>query len=92
MSGLPRATAARRRLKSAGDAMLGHAFVGTIKTLRIVDRKRMAGVASAVTRTFGPRLKEHKLAREQLVAPSRRNRRTKSKIQGLFMRGTWIND
>ena len=58
----------RRFLKSAGDAMLGHAFVGTIKTLRAIDRRRVAGVASAVTRTFGPRLKEHKLAREQLVA------------------------
>lgn len=48
--------------------MLGHAFVGTVKTLRMIDRRRMARVSSAVTRTFGPRLKEHKLAREQLVA------------------------
>jgi KDO2-lipid IV(A) lauroyltransferase len=48
--------------------MLGHAFVGTIKTLRMVDRRRMARVASAVTRSVGPYLKEHKLAREQLVA------------------------
>ncbi len=62
------AAGTRRFLKSAGDAMLGHAFVGTIKTLRLVDRRRMARMASAVTRTFGPRLKEHKLAREQLVA------------------------
>jgi KDO2-lipid IV(A) lauroyltransferase len=62
------ATDLRRRLKSAGDAMLGHAFVGTIKTLRMVDRRRMARMASAVTRNVGPRLKEHKLAREQLVA------------------------
>ena len=62
------AAGTRRFLKSAGDAMLGHAFVGTIKTLRLVDRKRMARMASGVTRTFGPRLKEHKLAREQLVA------------------------
>jgi KDO2-lipid IV(A) lauroyltransferase len=62
------ATGLRRRLKSAGDAMLGHAFVGTIKTLRMVDRRRMARIASAVTRSVGPHLKEHKLAREQLVA------------------------
>ncbi len=62
------AARSRRFLKSAGDAMLGHAFVGTIRTLRLVDRKRMARVASSVTRTFGPRLKEHKLAREQLAA------------------------
>jgi Kdo2-lipid IVA lauroyltransferase/acyltransferase len=62
------ATGLRRRIKSAGDAMLGHAFVGTIKTLRMVDRRRMARVASAVTRSVGPYLKEHKLAREQLVA------------------------
>jgi KDO2-lipid IV(A) lauroyltransferase len=62
------ATGLRRRLKSAGDAMLGHAFVGTIKTLRMVDRRRMARMASAVTRSVGPRLKEHRLAREQLVA------------------------
>ena len=62
------AASSRRFLKSAGDAMLGHAFVGMIKTLRMVDRRRMAGVASAVTRTFGPWLKEHKLAREQLIA------------------------
>ena len=48
--------------------MLGHAFVGTIKTLRMVDRRRMARMASAVTRSVGPHLKEHKLAREQLVA------------------------
>lgn len=62
------ATGLRRRLKSAGDAMLGHAFVGTIKTLRMVDRRCMARMASAVTRSVGPHLKEHKLAREQLVA------------------------
>jgi KDO2-lipid IV(A) lauroyltransferase len=62
------ATGLRRRLKSVGDAMLGHAFVGTIKTLRMVDRRRMARTASAVTRNVGPRLKEHKLARAQLVA------------------------
>ncbi|MGE0036599.1 MAG: lipid A biosynthesis lauroyl acyltransferase [Xanthobacteraceae bacterium] len=62
------ATGLRRGLKSAGDAMIGHAFVGTIKTLRMVDRRRMARVASAVTRSVGPYLKEHKLAREQLVA------------------------
>jgi len=62
------AAGSRRLLKSAGDAMLGHAFVGTIKALRLVDRKRMARMASSVTRTFGPRLKEHKLARDQLVA------------------------
>jgi KDO2-lipid IV(A) lauroyltransferase len=62
------ATGLRRGLKSAGDAILGHAFVGTIKTLRMVDRRRMARVASAVTRSVGPYLKEHKLAREQLVA------------------------
>jgi KDO2-lipid IV(A) lauroyltransferase len=48
--------------------MIGHAFVGTIKTLRMVDRRRMARMASAVTRSVGPRLKEHKLARQQLVA------------------------
>jgi KDO2-lipid IV(A) lauroyltransferase len=34
----------------------------------MVDRRRMARVASAVTRSVGPYLKEHKLAREQLVA------------------------
>ncbi len=38
--------AAARFLKSAGDAMLGHAFVGTIKTLRAIDRRRIADVAS----------------------------------------------
>jgi KDO2-lipid IV(A) lauroyltransferase len=62
------AAGTRRILKSSGDAMLGHAFVGTLKTLRMINRQRMARASSAVTRTLGPRLKEHKLAREQLVA------------------------
>ncbi|MGD9770130.1 MAG: lipid A biosynthesis lauroyl acyltransferase [Pseudolabrys sp.] len=82
------ATGLRRRLKSAGDAMLGHAFVGTIKTLRAVDRRRMARMASAVTRTVGPRLKEHKLAREQLVAafPDK----SPEEIETILM-GVWDN-
>jgi KDO2-lipid IV(A) lauroyltransferase len=88
MSGLPRATAIRRRLKSAGDAMLGHAFVGMIKLLRVVDRKRMAGVASAVMRTVGPRLKEHGLAREQLVAAF--PEKSPAEIEGILT-GVWDN-
>src|SRR5215475_2298929 len=61
------ASSTRRFLKSAGDVMLGQTFVGTIKTLRLVDRRRMARMASAVTRTLSPRLKETRLAREQLT-------------------------
>ncbi len=70
MSSTSRSLAAgsRRFLKSAGDAIIGQSFVATIKGLRLVDRRRMAGLAAAVTRTVGPRLKEQRVAREQLVA------------------------
>ena len=78
----------RRFLKSTGDAMLGQAFVGTIKMLRLVDRHRMARMASAVTRTVGPRLKETRLAREQLIAAF--PEKTPEEIEAILA-GVWDN-
>jgi KDO2-lipid IV(A) lauroyltransferase len=70
MSSKPRrrSHAIRRRMKAVGDAILGHAFVGVIKFVRLGNRKRLARIAAFLTRSFGPLLKEHRMARSQLVA------------------------
>lgn len=58
----------RRSLKQAADTVVATLAIGLVKLLRGVDLDRMSDVCAFVTRKVGPLLREHKLARRQLVA------------------------
>ncbi len=57
-----------RRAKAAGDAALGRLAVGMLRTVRKISRRHMADVAGSVMRVLGPRLKEHRIGRDNLAA------------------------
>ena len=78
----------RRILKRAGDAIIGAVAIGAIKVLRMVDPDRMADIAGWVTRTVGPLLPEHKLARAQLTAAF--PEKSPAEIDTI-LRGVWDN-
>ena len=78
----------RRILKRARDAIIGAVAIGAIKVLRMVDPDRMADIAGWVTRTVGPLLKEHKLARAQLTAAF--PEKSPAEIDTI-LRGVWDN-
>jgi KDO2-lipid IV(A) lauroyltransferase len=58
----------RQGLKTSADAALGALAVGMLRTIRTINRKRMADFAGSVMRTLGPRLKEHRIGRANLAA------------------------
>ena len=62
--------------------------IGAIKVLRMVDPDRMADIAGWVTRTVGPLLPEHKLARAQLTAAF--PEKSPAEIDTI-LRGVWDN-
>jgi len=78
----------RRNLKRARDAIIGAVAIGAIKVLRMVDPDRMADIAGWVTRTVGPLLPEHKLARAQLTAAF--PEKSPAEIDTI-LRGVWDN-
>jgi KDO2-lipid IV(A) lauroyltransferase len=57
---------AGRRAKFAGAAVAGRLTVGVIRTVRLFDRKKTANLVAAIMRAVGPRLKEHRVGRQQL--------------------------
>jgi Kdo2-lipid IVA lauroyltransferase/acyltransferase len=78
----------RRYAKAAADAALGWLAVGTLRTLRATNRKRMADLAGRVMRTLGPRLKEHRIGRANLVAAF--PEKSSADIDDI-LRGVWDN-
>jgi Kdo2-lipid IVA lauroyltransferase/acyltransferase len=79
---------ARRYAKAAVDASLGWLAVGTLRLLRAINRKHMANIAGGVMRTLGPRLKEHRIGRTNLVAAFPE----KSAVEiDDILRGVWDN-
>jgi KDO2-lipid IV(A) lauroyltransferase len=56
------------KLKAGSDALLAALAVGTLRTIRALDRKRMADFNGAFMRVLGPRLKEHRIGRANLAA------------------------
>lgn len=56
----------RRRLKSAGDAVIGALAVGALELLRRANPDRMADLAGWIMRRVGPLLPEHRIARDNL--------------------------
>jgi Kdo2-lipid IVA lauroyltransferase/acyltransferase len=57
-----------RRFKHLLDAAIGASVVGTLHTIKRMDRKRSADFAGALMRRIGPRRTEHRLGRENLRA------------------------
>ncbi len=56
------------RFKKLLDSAAGALTVGLLSAIKHTDRKRMANFAGALMRRIGPRLKEHRIGREQLRA------------------------
>ncbi len=86
---------ARRSAKGIGallrpcvHAIVGFFFIGTLRILRLIDRKTMARLAATVMRTVGPWLKEHRIGRDNLAAamPHKSN----AEIE-VILRGVWDN-
>jgi KDO2-lipid IV(A) lauroyltransferase len=59
---------AQRRLKAAGDTIIGALSVGLLKFLRLFDPDKLADFTGWFTRTLGPWLPEHKVGRANLIA------------------------
>ena len=72
----------------AADAALGFVAVGGLKTLRLINRKAMAGFNSGLLRTVGPWLPEHRTARANLAAAF--PQKTPAEIDAI-LRGVWDN-
>jgi KDO2-lipid IV(A) lauroyltransferase len=79
---------ARQKAKGAANAVAGTLTVGVLRGLRVTDRKRMSDVAAAFMRTLGPRLKEHRIGRENLVAAF--PEKTPEEIEKILT-GVWAN-
>jgi Kdo2-lipid IVA lauroyltransferase/acyltransferase len=77
-----------RYLKTAGDAALGFLSVGTLRTIRMTNRKGMANVAGGVMRAIGPQLKEHEIGRANLAAAF--PEKSPAEIEAI-LRGVWDN-
>jgi KDO2-lipid IV(A) lauroyltransferase len=90
MKSMPRRhiATAGRRMKAGLDAVLGGAFVALVKGIRLVDRKAMAALAARVTRAAGPRLKEHRIGRENLAAAF--PEKSPAEIEAILA-GVWSN-
>ena len=84
----PSAPTASQRLKPLFDRTVGLLTVGSLKALRLINRDAMAKVAAGATRTIGPRLKEHRIGRENLAAAF--PEKTESEIETI-LRGMWDN-
>jgi len=78
----------RQGLKTSADAALGALAVGMLRTIRTINRKRMADFAGSVMRTLGPRLKEHRIGRANLAAAF--PEKSPSDIEAI-LRGVWDN-
>jgi KDO2-lipid IV(A) lauroyltransferase len=76
------------KLKAGSDALLAALAVGTLRTIRALDRKRMADFSGAFMRALGPRLKEHRIGRANLAAAF--PEKSESEIETILS-GVWDN-
>jgi Kdo2-lipid IVA lauroyltransferase/acyltransferase len=79
---------ARQRAKAASNAVLGWLTVGMLRVIRATNRKRMADFAGGAMRTFGPRLKEHRIGRANLAAAF--PEKSAAEIEAILL-GVWDN-
>jgi len=76
------------KLKAGGDALLAVLAVGTLRTIRALDRKRMTDFSGAFMRVLGPWLKEHRIGRANLAAAF--PEKSESEIETILS-GVWDN-
>jgi Kdo2-lipid IVA lauroyltransferase/acyltransferase len=57
-----------RRITAVTHPIIGRIFVLLVKVMRLVDRRHGAALAAAVMRAVGPWRKEHRVARDNLIA------------------------
>src|SRR5947209_11343590 len=79
---------AGRKFKAAADAVAGTLTVGVLRGLRATNRKRMSDFTAAFMRMLGPRLKEHRIGRENLAAAF--PEKTPDEIERILS-GVWAN-
>ena len=82
----PSAPTASQRLKPLFDRTVGLLTVGSLKAPSAINRDAMAKVAAGATRTIGPRLKEHRIGRENLAAafPGKTDERDRSHLARMW--------
>ena len=76
------------KLKAGSDALLAALAVGTLRTIRALDRKRMTDFSGAFMRVLGPWLKEHRIGRANLAAAF--PEKSESEIETILS-GVWDN-
>ncbi len=76
------------RLARPANAVAGFTAVGILKTLRLINRKAMAGFAGALMRTLGPWLPEQRVGRANLKAAF--PEKSVAEIEAI-LRGVWDN-
>lgn len=75
-----------RRFKLLLDAGVGAVAVGMLRAIKWTDRRRMANFAGALMRKVGPRLKEHRIGRDNLRAafPEKSNAEIETILGGVW--------
>jgi KDO2-lipid IV(A) lauroyltransferase len=58
----------RNWLNAASGALIGAAIIGLVRATRLFDANRTRSFFAAVTRKIGPRLREHRIGRDNLTA------------------------
>ena len=58
----------RTGAKSLGGAAVGAVTIGMLRTTRYFDPIKTANLFGRITRFIGPKLREHRIARENLIA------------------------
>jgi KDO2-lipid IV(A) lauroyltransferase len=76
------------KLKAGSDALLAALAVGTLRTIRALDRKRITDFSGAFMRVLGPWLKEHRIGRANLAAAF--PEKSESEIETILS-GVWDN-
>ena len=79
---------ARNAAKSIGGGLIGAATVGMLRTTRYFDPVKTSDFFARVTKTIGPRLREHRIGRANLTAAF--PEKSPEEIEQILM-GVWDN-
>ncbi|MBR0690221.1 lipid A biosynthesis lauroyl acyltransferase [Bradyrhizobium manausense] len=79
---------ARNAAKSIGGGLIGAATVGMLRTTRYFDPVKTSDFFARVTKTIGPRLREHRIGRANLTAAF--PEKSPDEIEQILM-GVWDN-
>jgi len=78
----------RRAAKRTGDALVGALAIGLIKSLRLIKPDWLINSGAWLMRTIGPRLREHRIGRANLVAAF--PEKSPAEIDAIML-GAWDN-